>query len=78
MAKHMWVEALSGIPRITKAEWNELDIISKWLIATRAAVLIITFLSAGISGILAYRDGLFDLKVSDVEVFPSINTRSLL
>ena len=57
----MWAKALRTIPRITKAEWNGLDIISRWLIASRAGVLIITFISAGIAGLLAYRDGRFHL-----------------
>lgn len=57
----MWQKALRIIPRITKEEWNRLDIISRWLISTRAAVLIMTFLSAAIAGILALRDGRFDL-----------------
>ena len=39
----MWVKALRVIPRIDKDEWNHLDVISKWLISTRAAVLIMTF-----------------------------------
>jgi 1,4-dihydroxy-2-naphthoate octaprenyltransferase len=56
----MWSKALQVIPRITREEWDELDIISKWLISTRAAVLIMTFLSAAIAGILAFRDGLFN------------------
>lgn len=56
----MWGKALRGIPRLDKAEWNGLDIISRWLIATRAAVLIMTFLSAAIAGILAFRAGRFN------------------
>ncbi len=32
-----------------------LDVVSSWLIATRAAVLIMTFISAAIAGILAIR-----------------------
>lgn len=56
----MWRKALQIIPRITKDEWNQLDIISRWLIATRAAVLIMTFLSAAIAGIFAARAGQFD------------------
>lgn len=56
----MWRKALRVIPRISKEEWNQLDVISQWLIATRAAVLIMTFLSAAIAGILAARDGQFD------------------
>ena len=34
---------------------------SKWLIASRSAVLVITFISAAIAGILAIRDDKFDL-----------------
>jgi 1,4-dihydroxy-2-naphthoate octaprenyltransferase len=55
----MWRKALQVIPRISKEEWNQLDIISRWLIATRGAVLIMTFLSAAIAGILAFQRGLF-------------------
>ena len=47
----MWVKALRVIPNINKEEWSGLDLISRWLIATRSAVLIITFISAAIAGI---------------------------
>jgi 1,4-dihydroxy-2-naphthoate polyprenyltransferase len=57
----MWGKALQVIPRISKEEWDHLDVISKWLISTRAAVLIMTFLSGAIAGILAFRDGHFNL-----------------
>jgi 1,4-dihydroxy-2-naphthoate octaprenyltransferase len=57
----MWVKALRVIPRIDKDEWNRLDVISKWLISTRAAVLIMTFISAAVAGILAFQNGRFDL-----------------
>jgi 1,4-dihydroxy-2-naphthoate polyprenyltransferase len=57
----MWAKALRVIPRITKEEWDKLDIISRWLISTRAAVLIMTFISAAIAGLLAARAGQFDL-----------------
>ena len=56
----MWVKALRVIPRLDKGEWEGLDVISKWLISTRASVLIMTFISAAIAGILAYRDGAFN------------------
>lgn len=55
----MWVKALQVIPKIDKAEWDRLDIISRWLISTRAAVLIMTFISATIAGILAFAAGNF-------------------
>jgi len=57
----MWRKALQVIPRISLEEWESLDVISKWLISTRAAVLIMTFLSAAIAGILATQDGSFNL-----------------
>lgn len=56
----MWIRALRVIPRIGKPEWDALDLVSRWLIATRGAVLVITFISAGIAGLLAARDGRFD------------------
>jgi len=53
----MWKKALTVIPRVTKEEWDKLDLISKWLISTRAAVLLMTFLSAVLAGLLAWHDG---------------------
>jgi 1,4-dihydroxy-2-naphthoate octaprenyltransferase len=55
----IWLRALQVIPKIDRAEWDRLDLVSRWLIATRAAVLILTFLSAAVAGLLAARDGLF-------------------
>ncbi|NVO18576.1 MAG: prenyltransferase [Bacteroidetes bacterium] len=55
----MWVKALKIIPQITKEEWKGLDIISRWLIASRAAVFIMTALAGAIGGLLAYRNGSF-------------------
>jgi 1,4-dihydroxy-2-naphthoate polyprenyltransferase len=59
----MWGKALRVIPRISKDEWSTLDLISRWLIAARSAVLIITFIPALMAGILAYRDGKFDFSL---------------
>ncbi len=56
----MWRKALSVIPNVTKEEWDKLDIISKWLIATRAAVLVMTFLSAVLAGLFALHDQFTD------------------
>lgn len=57
----VWGRALRGILRLNKQEWDELDILARWLVATRAAVLIMTFIPCAIAGILAYRDGAFGL-----------------
>lgn len=56
----MWARAVSVIPRVDKSEWDQLDLVSRWLIATRSAVLVMTFNSAAIAGLLAARDGAFD------------------
>jgi 1,4-dihydroxy-2-naphthoate polyprenyltransferase len=55
----MWRKALNVIPDVSKEEWDELDVVSKWLISTRAAVLVMTFISAALAGLFAWRDGSF-------------------
>lgn len=55
----MWRKALRIIPHVSKDEWQQLDIVSKWLISTRAAVLVMTFLSGALAGILAFQNGKF-------------------
>ena len=55
----MWGRALQTIPRISKEEWDSLDVISRWLISTRAAVLIMTFISGLLGGLLAWFYGSF-------------------
>ncbi len=59
----MWRKALQIIPRISKEEWDHLDVISRWLISTRAAVLIMTFLSGAIAGILAINNSISDPNI---------------
>lgn len=56
----MWGRALTAMPRISKADWDGLDLVSRWLIATRSAVIIMTFTSAAFAGVLAYKHGAFD------------------
>lgn len=56
----MWRKALQVIPHVSKEEWERLDVISKWLISTRAAVLIMTFISGAIAGVLAFQSGGFN------------------
>jgi 1,4-dihydroxy-2-naphthoate polyprenyltransferase len=55
----MWRKALNVIPDVSKDEWAKLDVISRWLISTRAAVLIMTFISAALAGLFALRDQAF-------------------
>ena len=56
----MWKTALSTLVKMEKKEeWDGLDIVSKWLIATRSAVTIVTLYSCVIGGLLAWRYGHF-------------------
>src|SRR5512143_1518631 len=55
----MWAKAVNVIPEVSKEEWDGLDVISRWLISTRAAVLVMTFISAALAGLFAWRDGSF-------------------
>jgi 1,4-dihydroxy-2-naphthoate octaprenyltransferase len=52
----MWRKALSQLIRMDdKKEWDGLDILSKWFIATRSAVGTITLYSGLIGGLLAWQ-----------------------
>ena len=56
----MWKKALSNLVKMdSKEEWDGLDVVSKWLIATRSAVVIVTLYSSAIGGLLALRHGYF-------------------
>jgi 1,4-dihydroxy-2-naphthoate polyprenyltransferase len=56
----MWGRALVAVQRIDGPAWARLDLVSRWLILARASVLVITFISVAIAGLLAIRDGRFD------------------
>src|SRR5512136_710611 len=56
----MWKTALWGLVKMdSKEEWDALDVVSKWLIATRSAVTTVTIYACIIAGLLAWRDGYF-------------------
>ena len=59
----MWIKALRVIPRVSKEEWDRLDVISRWLIASRAAVFIMTATAGAVGGLLAWRLGEFSWAV---------------
>jgi 1,4-dihydroxy-2-naphthoate octaprenyltransferase len=56
----MWGRALTVMPRITREDWDGFDIVSRWLIATRSAVIVMTFTSAAFAGMLAFKAAAFD------------------
>jgi 1,4-dihydroxy-2-naphthoate octaprenyltransferase len=57
MSASLWTRTVRAIPRLSPEEWRRLGVFSKWLVASRAAVLIMTLISSSIGGILAFRDG---------------------
>ena len=60
MQVRTWGRALITIQRVDRAGWERLDLVSRWLIAARASVLVLTFISVAIAGLLAIRAGRFD------------------
>jgi 1,4-dihydroxy-2-naphthoate octaprenyltransferase len=78
----MWRTALSTLVKLdSKEEWNQLDVVSKWLIATRSAVTTVTIFSCVIAGLLAWRDDYFTflpLLIITVGLFIAHGTNNLL
>jgi 1,4-dihydroxy-2-naphthoate octaprenyltransferase len=60
MNPRVWAQALNTMPKLTSDEWGQLDIVARWLVATRASVLFMTFMSAALGGLLAAASGHFD------------------
>ena len=78
----MWKKASWELIKMDdKKEWESLDVISKWLIATRSAVTTVTLYSAVIAGILAWRDGVFSWLpwlITALGLFVAHGTNNLL
>ena len=60
MKLNVWWQAVTTMPSLSGAQWQQLDVVARWLIATRASVLIMTITSAAIAGLLAWGDGAFN------------------
>jgi len=78
----MWRKASWELIKMDdKKEWDALDVISKWLIATRSAVTAVTVYSCIIGGSLAWRDGYFSWLpwiILTVGLFIAHGTNNLL
>jgi len=78
----MWRKASWQLVKIDdKKEWDALDVVSKWLIATRSAVTLVTVYSCVIAGLLAWRDDLFTwvaFPILTVGLFVAHGTNNLL
>jgi 1,4-dihydroxy-2-naphthoate polyprenyltransferase len=59
----MWRKAVTVIPKIEDTEWLRLDFVSRWLISSRFAVVILTIISAVVAGVLAYRVGAVNVAI---------------
>lgn len=56
----MWKKATTTLVRMeSKAEWDSLDVVSKWFIATRSGVTTVTLYSCVIAGFFALQAGAF-------------------
>ncbi|MEE2788193.1 MAG: prenyltransferase [Myxococcota bacterium] len=55
-----WRDAMTGMPSVDRVRWDAMDPIGRWLIASRAAVLSMTFMAAVIAGLFAYQAGRVD------------------
>jgi len=78
----MWRKASWELIKMDdKEEWDGLDVVSKWLIATRSAVTTVTIYSSVIAGLLALRDGVFSFwpwLVVTLGLFIAHGTNNLL
>ncbi len=78
----MWRTALWQLVKMeSKEDWEALDVISKWLIATRSAVTMVTIYSCLIAGLLAWRDGFFawgPFLIVTLSLFIAHGTNNLL
>jgi 1,4-dihydroxy-2-naphthoate octaprenyltransferase len=78
----MWRTALWTLVKIDqKEEWDRLDVVSKWLIATRSAVTTVTLFACIIAGLLAWRDQYFAFLpwlIVTLGLFISHGTNNLL
>jgi len=78
----MWRKASWQLIKMDdKREWDALDVVTKWLIATRSAVTVVTIYSCAIAGLLAWRDGRFawlPFLVLTIGLFIAHGTNNLL
>jgi 1,4-dihydroxy-2-naphthoate octaprenyltransferase len=78
----MWGTALRRLVKMDDSgQWNALDVVSKWLIASRSAVTTVTLYSGVIAGLLAWRSGTFELVpwlILTIGLFLAHGTNNLL
>jgi 1,4-dihydroxy-2-naphthoate polyprenyltransferase len=50
-----FIDAIRTVPRVDAAQWRTLSLPTRWAVASRASVLLMTFTSAAVGGVLALR-----------------------
>ena len=61
--KLWWFALQKPVKENDKKVWDSFDVIAKWLISTRATVTQLTLMAGVIAGLLALRDGYFNLPL---------------
>ena len=61
--KLWWFALQKPVKENDKRVWDSFDVIAKWLISTRATVTQLTLMAGVIAGLLALRDGFFNLPL---------------
>jgi 1,4-dihydroxy-2-naphthoate octaprenyltransferase len=78
----MWRTAIWTLVKMDKKDdWDKLDVVSKWLIATRSGVTLVTVYTCVIAGLLALRDHYFSIVpwiVLTIGLFIAHGTNNLL
>jgi 1,4-dihydroxy-2-naphthoate octaprenyltransferase len=64
MSEAIWIQALKTVPQIDKQCWDTVNLFTKWLVASRFSVTIMTFTSAIIGILLASSNGAVDFGLS--------------
>lgn len=64
MSEATWIQALRTVPQVDKTQWETFGIFTRWLIASRFSVTIMTFSSAMIGILIALSHGSIDIELS--------------
>ncbi|MBU2879627.1 MULTISPECIES: prenyltransferase [Aliiglaciecola] len=64
MSQAIWIQALRTVPQVDKTCWDGLNILTKWLVASRFSVTIMSFTSAIIGILLALSTATVDFGLA--------------
>jgi len=64
MSQAIWLQALKTVPQVDKTQWDSFGIFTRWLIAARFSVTLMTFSSAIIGILIALSHGAIAVGVS--------------